>query len=127
MDHVKVLEPKARPPMQMFVAPGNTEVEVARNAQDLAWVLGGKGVVSTDGMTSAEVGYLPELYEKGQAYFYTRKNPDGSSKTPPREVMIESMDNMVKAGAIPAPGASAAAGGGGEEASAPEAPPAENI
>lgn len=98
IDHVMVIEPRARPPMRIFTAPANTEVEVARNAQDLTWAIGGKGSVDTEGMKSVEVGYAPELYEKGEKYFYTRKNPDGTSKTPAKDVQIESAESMVKAG-----------------------------
>lgn len=121
LDHVKLLEPswktKKLTPMRIFTAPLNSEVEVARNIHDLVWVLGGKGkdTVDTGGMSSAEVGLKPELYEAGEEYFYVRKLDDGRCPTPPAEVMIESMDNLVAAGVLP----------GAEDAAAPDgaAPP----
>lgn len=106
VDHVKVLEPKTRPPVRIFTAPGNSEVEVARNMHDLVWRLGGKGPVSTSNMRSEEVGYMPELYDDDEPYYYVRKLEDGKSPAPPADVMIESMDKMVEAGVIP-PGAGA--------------------
>lgn len=105
MDHVKLLEPKTKPPVRIFTAPGNSEVEVARNVHDLTWVLGGKGSVSVEGVQNAQVGYKPELYEPGDKYFYVRKLPDGKSPAPPAEIMVESLDKMVEAGVIPPPAA----------------------
>lgn len=108
MDHAKLIEPKIKLPLRIFTAPGNSEVEVARNAHDLTWVLGGKGSVSIEGMRNAEVGYIPELYEPGEKYFYVRKLPDGRCPEPASEIMVESLDKMMEAGVIPpsSPGSS---------------------
>lgn len=111
LDHVKLLEPSWRTnpaPMRIFTAPLNSEVEVARNVHDLTWVLGGKGKgpVNVDGMLSTEVGLKPELYQRGEDYFYVRKLDDGRSPSAPSDVMMDTMDNLIAAGVVPgAPGA----------------------
>lgn len=104
--------------MRIYTAPLNSEVEVARNIHDLAWVLGGKGkgadAINTDGMSSPEVGFMPELYGEGEDYYYVRKAIDGKCLAPPSEVMIESMENIIEAGGLPA-------AGGADGAAAPPA------
>lgn len=54
-----------------------------------------------DGLTPQEVGLKPELYEKGEEYFYVRRLDDGKSSAPPADVMIESMEDMVAKGVVP--------------------------
>ncbi|CBJ26604.1 conserved unknown protein [Ectocarpus siliculosus] len=107
LGHVELLEPmwKDKPaPMRIFTAPINSEIEVARNIHDLVRVLGpGKGKdVKVDKLTPQEVGLRPELYELGEPYFYVRKLDDGKCPAPPSEVMIETMDNLVAKGVVPA-------------------------
>lgn len=55
-----------------------------------------------DKLTPQEVGLRPELYELGEPYFYVRKLDDGKCPAPPSEVMIETMDNLVAKGVVPA-------------------------
>lgn len=107
MDHVKLLEPAMKPPLKIFIAPGDSEVEVARNVHDLTWALGGKGRVDVSGITNPEVGYKPELYDKGENYFYVTKLPDGKCPQPPAEIMIESMDKIAEAGVVLPPSTAA--------------------
>lgn len=86
--------------MRIFTAPLNTEIDVARNQLDLTRALGGKDKagVSTEGVRSEQVGFSPEMYEKGQDYYYVRKLEDGRCPAPPAEVKIESMDSLKAAG-----------------------------
>ncbi|CAM9220865.1 unnamed protein product [Choristocarpus tenellus] len=94
VDHVRMLESSLQLPLRIFTAPGNTEVSVAKNELDLCRALT-EGSVDLSGIRGPEVGFMPETYERGQPYYYCRKDEAGKSLGPPVQPKIEGFPGVI--------------------------------
>ncbi|KAG5193150.1 hypothetical protein JKP88DRAFT_214446 [Tribonema minus] len=90
-EYIRMLVPDLPERLQFFVAPGGTEVAVAKNEIGLKRMLA-DGAPDLSTVTSLrEVGFMPEPYGPGETVYYTRKADDGSCLEPPAQVTIAPM------------------------------------
>lgn len=88
--HSRNIVPNLPLKLDLFIAPIDTEIAVAKDDQDLTMGLAASDPRPAENLDLKDIGYMPELYEPGDKPFYTLKKKDGSCVGPPVDVMISS-------------------------------------
>ena len=107
-EHSKLLqlELKTARELQLWCAPGNTEMRVAQKQQGLRPLDGSAVPHARDALTLAECGFMPEQYDKANGEreqgFYVRLPPDGQpvGKSDVKVVSPEELEEMRVSGKL---------------------------
>ena len=73
----------ARGTLELWTAPGDSEMAVAYNEPDLTFVKMERLVDGADNIKNSFVGFQGEIYEGGEEGFKTWRNSDGKAAKPP--------------------------------------------
>lgn len=75
----------SREALEIWIAPGDSEMEVAYNKPDLLFSKMEKDVLGSQSISNIMVGFQGEMYEAGEKGFRTWRKDDGSPAKPPVE------------------------------------------
>jgi hypothetical protein len=68
--------------IELWVAPGDSEMDVAYNRAHIQFVQMFRDVKDADSVRNVEVGFAGELYEGGEDGFRTKRTADGKPAKP---------------------------------------------
>lgn len=73
----------ARGSLELWTAPGDSEMQVAYNDPDLVFQKMERNVDGAESIKNSFVGFQGEMYERGEEGFRTLRNQDGRAANPP--------------------------------------------
>ncbi|GAX27290.1 hypothetical protein FisN_23Lh142 [Fistulifera solaris] len=84
----------SRGALEIWIAPGDSEMEVAYNNPNLIFTKMEKDVPGAQSISNIMVGFQGEMYEPGEKGFRTWRKDDGTPARPPVETPIQDEKRM---------------------------------
>jgi hypothetical protein len=94
----------ARGSLEIWTAPGDSEMQVAYNDPDLVFVSMKRNMNGAEKIKNSFVGFEPEVYQGGEEGFRTWRTPDGRAAKPEiKSAMTTSEEELVNTSLNPPP------------------------